>query len=751
MSLDVQFTSIIIKITKENLMKKLMMVIFLDTQLFPRPLESSTLEENKLKETYHITFDESPNAIKFLGPLVDNINIAKAERYPSDEYLHPYKPSKRYQTNSNDVSFIEPYECPKPVILETKVSSDQNGQADPNDQSAQTDEILNDDMSKHSNHTNDKKIIDNLPNTKDIWILKHLSSPDEKDTSLQNTILILNPSLSIPSMSWNAHKRNGKELSAALAHECLFVDFLSEEEPKKIKQSERGISINQEKYVKDLLKKYNINGSLVKTPMVPPNNLGPDLSDKAVNETQYRGFDLRGYSDSNYIGCNMDRSLTQYKEYLCKLWYTAKTLDESKIWVSTPIGGIRGDIGINTFRNALRARYLPHLSMYVSTSSVTIVRPWFATIGYSGEIKANGTLKKSCLPPRVKLDYAMQIWEDIIHKLIKKTREKVVPYPSQSEKETQFSLAKDKSPSHSSPPIPVVAEMHKEAQQATSGPTSLGATSKEGAHPQLSSGTNLSVVVDQTKSASDGLKIAHTDSGINEESRADDISKKIKLEDLFDLLKDIRSTFFTLDSPQDEIIIVSYESKDEKEVAKDKDTHASSHDSFILGCLTEEYSMGTSSRVSSLPSQVSLVQEKLKTLDSLPSILNKDTDTLNIFATVVKNASRATTKGVPSTGQATNSPIEGEKNTNPAIIDAEPNLHEELVDLLSIDVVTQYYNQKLLYDKYCDKMLKRRKSSKITNCDVLTQKGLISLKVHKEDRTSEVISNIKVSDLHLAK
>ncbi|GJZ18790.1 hypothetical protein Tco_0555380 [Tanacetum coccineum] len=82
---------------------------------------------------------------------VDNINIAESERYPPDEYLHPYEPSQRYQTNINDVSFIEPYESPEPVVLETKVSSDQNGQADQNDlndqndQSDQTDEILNDD------------------------------------------------------------------------------------------------------------------------------------------------------------------------------------------------------------------------------------------------------------------------------------------------------------------------------------------------------------------------------------------------------------------------------------------------------------------------------------------------------------------------------------------------------------------------------------------------------------------------------
>ncbi|GJT27340.1 retrovirus-related pol polyprotein from transposon TNT 1-94 [Tanacetum coccineum] len=84
--------------------------------------------------------------------------------------------------------------------------------------------------------------------------------------------------------------------------------------------------------------------SSVKTPMVPPNNLGPDLAGKPVNETSYRGmigyqsnpkeshlisvkriliylkgtptlglyypkcssFDLKGYSNSDYVGCNMD-------------------------------------------------------------------------------------------------------------------------------------------------------------------------------------------------------------------------------------------------------------------------------------------------------------------------------------------------------------------------------------------------------------------------------------------------------------
>ncbi|GJV80595.1 hypothetical protein Tco_1516465 [Tanacetum coccineum] len=174
------------------------------------------------------------------------------------------------------------------------------------------------------------------------------------------------------------------------------------------------------------------------------------------------------------------------------------------------------------------------------------------------------------------------------------------------DKETQSSSAKDKSPNHPSPSTSVVGEMHKEAQQVAGGPTSLGVTSEEGAHPQLSSsisaftlikpvysgmdegtqnnsldhkltGTNLSVLVDKTKSAGDGLKTAHTDSGTNEESRADEISKKIKLEDLSDLMKDTRSAFLTPDSLRDEPIIV-LDKSEEEETAKDKDTHTTSHD-----------------------------------------------------------------------------------------------------------------------------------------------------------------------------
>nr|GEZ11906.1 hypothetical protein [Tanacetum cinerariifolium] len=344
---------------------------------------------------------------------------------------------------------------------------------------------------------------------------------------------------------------------------------------------------------------------------------------------------------------------TQYKEYLSEFWHTTKVLPYSKIWVSIPTGEVRGEI--------------------------------------------------------------------------------------------------------------VVGEMHKEAHQAAGDPTSLGATSEEGAHPQLSS----------------------------------------------DILKDTRSAFFTFDSIPDDPIIISDKSEEEEEVSKDKDTEDTSeeleqakvkakaevasikakpsnpdinqltkllvtslkpelskplfsHDlascfptelkelpSKITGLSREikelqhhikcmeielpgdlikiptklESFIYTISSLSSqvaklkniqwklpikflnLPAQVSSVQEKLKTLDSLPSLLHKVIDTLNRFATMEENASGAASMNVPSTCQATASPAEGEKNTK----DDDTNIKDKLIDLLGKNVMTQYYTKKLLFDKYCDKILKRRK------------------------------------------
>ncbi|GJW11068.1 hypothetical protein Tco_1576895 [Tanacetum coccineum] len=66
------------------------------------------------------------------------------------------------------------------------------------------------------------------------------------------------------------------------------------------------------------------------------------------------------------------------------------------------------------------------------------------------------------------------------------------------------------------------------------------------------------------------------------------------------------------------------------------------------------------------------------------------------------------------------------------------------------EVKAKAAKHKSKHDRYCDKMLNIRAESRITNCDVLTRKGPITLKVYKEDGTREIIPNFKASDLHLS-
>ncbi|GKB54700.1 hypothetical protein Tco_0905453 [Tanacetum coccineum] len=387
-------------------------------------------------------------------------------------------------------------------------------------------------------------------------------------------------------------------------------------------------------------------------------------------------------------------------------------------------------------------------------------------------------------------------------------------------KETKSSSAMDTSPSHPSPPILVVDEMHKEAQQAAGGPTSLGATSEEGAHPQLSSGhgasadstteadPRISAPSDFVPQQQDGLKTAHTTSGANETSRADDISRKVKLEDLSDILKDTRSAFLTPDSLTDEPIIISDESEEDEEVAKDKDPEDTSvppspslksaqiqeliaQPSYPdINQLTEllvtslkpelsklfashDFASCLPTELKELPSKITELSGEIKELkkhvrdmeielpgdlvkiptkletftSTISSLSSQVTETFNRFSTKVDNASGATSLHVFLAGQTTDSPAEGEKNTKYA----GTNFRDEFIDLLGKDVLTQYYTKKLLFDKYYDKMLKRQKNPKITNCEVLTKKGPITLNIYREDGSDEVFSNLKVSDLHSEK
>ncbi|GKB40747.1 hypothetical protein Tco_0885689 [Tanacetum coccineum] len=419
----------------------------------------------------------------------------------------------------------------------------------------------------------------------------------------------------------------------------------------QIKKPKRGISINKEKDVNDLLRMYDKIGSSVNTPIIPPNMLGPDLNSKVVNESQYSGiigplmnlaasrpniqfstayarhqanmrnptlFLLRIFSankqqseamfstdaeDIAAAGCYaiilwikkpFTKSPNMYKEYLAEFWYSAKALENSKVSFSIPTGGIFGQVGVNTFRNAIGTHYLPHSSEYVAPPSINVVRQWFPTIGYGEEVSAKGTLRKSLLPPS---------------KEATKGGSSKVPTgfkTGHSKKRKEASIAWTSNPTSSLVSTPVDTGMHKEDQQATGGPTSLGVTSEARANPQLSSGMsafNLNepiystsfiihsetasgnvasavsiaeadsgkyapsidpyVLADKTQSVSEGLEIVLTQpttgkgaSSIARWVEEDEASRTIKLEDLAKMMSSVQLSFKDLDSLEDDHIIV---------------------------------------------------------------------------------------------------------------------------------------------------------------------------------------------------
>ncbi|KAI3681234.1 hypothetical protein L6452_36023 [Arctium lappa] len=167
-----------------------------------------------------------------------------------------------------------------------------------------------------------------------------------------------------PSLCTRFAERMKKEYKMSMMGELTYFLGL------QIKQSDKGTFINQGKYVKDMLKKFDLTQtSAMKTPMAPPLTLNKDPSGKPVNVTAYRkmigsllyltasrpdimystclcaryqsepkeshliavkrifrylkgthnlglwypkdsGFDLTGYSDSDFAGCKLDRKST---------------------------------------------------------------------------------------------------------------------------------------------------------------------------------------------------------------------------------------------------------------------------------------------------------------------------------------------------------------------------------------------------------------------------------------------------------
>ncbi|GJX77596.1 hypothetical protein Tco_0324407 [Tanacetum coccineum] len=399
------------------------------------------------------------------------------------------------------------------------------------------------------------------------------------------------------------------------------------------------------------------------------------------------------------------RSPHMYKEYLTEFWYSAKALKNSKVSFSIPTGGIYGEVGVNTFMNAIGAHYLPHSSEYVAPPSIDIVKPWFETIRYGKIVLVKGTLKKSLLPPREKVvPYTRFLSLLMMHKMkegygdgevtlyptqlfnvnkwaLKAKQPEGPPFtyhmlvicstakpvvlkaskpssnakrvsqgtkpgaqpghkkhstfskqPSVSSRDAtkgrsfkaptgsktghlkrkkESSLTIDSNPSQTSAFTYVVTEMHKEDQQATGSPNSLGVANEERADPQLCSGMstfNLNkpiylasfIIYSESTSGNDILADSITEADLGKlllvltrmflqtkpNLLVKEASRTIKLEDLAKLVQNVQPSFKDLNSPEDDPIIVVDDSDEDKKDDKGEEVHTISNvetkDAYVL-------------------------------------------------------------------------------------------------------------------------------------------------------------------------
>ncbi|GJT16174.1 hypothetical protein Tco_0874880 [Tanacetum coccineum] len=121
--------------------------------------------------------------------------------------------------------------------------------------------------------------------------------------------------------------------------------------------------------------------------------------------------------------------------------------------------------------------------------------------------------------------------------------------------------------------------------------------------------------------------------------KEEEVSRTIKLEDLVKLVSHVQPSFKNLDSPEDDPIIV-VDDGDEDEEADKYEVHPTTNAETKDASVPKSSSPRTKLKLKwelpaeflSMPTQVEVIQAKLKTLDALPSLLHKVTNALNQFA-----------------------------------------------------------------------------------------------------------------------
>ncbi|GJX07919.1 hypothetical protein Tco_0195851 [Tanacetum coccineum] len=364
-------------------------------------------------------------------------------------------------------------------------------------------------------------------------------------------------------------------------------------------------------------------------PFIAAKQIGFNLKDIILNTNNEVSLLYPEHNIKDHFRCVSDfiskcclrkpftRSPNMYKEYLAEFWYSAKTLENSKVFFSIPTGGIYGKVGVNTFRNVIGAHYLPHSSEYVAPPFIDIMKEGYGdgelTLYPTQVFSVNNWALKPNQPEEPPFTTHMlaicSAYKPVAFKAPKpssnvervpqgtkpgakpghKKHSTSLKQPSVSNKEEtkggyskapigfkighskkrkESSSAMDSNPSQPPVSTPVDTGMHKEDQQATSGPTFLGVTRNDASAASITEANPGNFAprdfVPQQQGMNKGTKNTSYDYLFAETSTI------IKLEDLAKLVSHVQPSFKDLDSPEEDHVIVL----DDSDEDEDDEVHA---------------------------------------------------------------------------------------------------------------------------------------------------------------------------------
>ncbi|GJW58666.1 retrovirus-related pol polyprotein from transposon TNT 1-94 [Tanacetum coccineum] len=215
-----------------------------------------------MKETYHVTFSKDDEAISKSSTKGDEINFNENRSFPDDEFLVPR--SKVSQNSGKDDYFpyvpaFDPLSTnnitiPDPVIpTDTSFLQDINSSDEPPEFSIADDHLVHNEPgdTEPADDLEPAEVICDLSVYQDITINEPISEAEPSPTNISPSIeVFINPHVLQDRWSREKHinlvnilgepqagvttRSRIRDFEAASAHECIYVNFLFEIEPKKL-------------------------------------------------------------------------------------------------------------------------------------------------------------------------------------------------------------------------------------------------------------------------------------------------------------------------------------------------------------------------------------------------------------------------------------------------------------------------------------------------------------------------------------